>query len=146
MRILQEDVFAPWLALVPVADMDQALQYDAECPFALGASIFGPLKPAKALAPRIRAGSICINDLIVPTADPRLPFGGGARSGFGRTRGAEGLLEMTATKTVSTRRWFRPHLAPATEHDATRFATMAALLHGTWKTAWTALNPARPKP
>ena len=134
MPLLQQDVFAPWLALVPVADMAEALAHDAACPFALGASVFGPAAEARALAARLRAGSVCINDLIVPTADPRLPFGGSARSGFGRTRGAEGLLEMTALRTVSERAGrFRPHLAAATPLDAPRFAAMARLLHGSWR-------------
>ena len=140
MALLQEDVFAPWLALIPVPDTDAALRDDALCPFALGASVFGPVREARALASRLRAGSVCINDLIVPTADPRLPFGGSGRSGFGRTRGAEGLLEMTTVKTVSIRRWFRPHLAPQTPLDAAHFATMATVLHGGWRAAWTALR------
>jgi acyl-CoA reductase-like NAD-dependent aldehyde dehydrogenase len=134
MALLQQDVFAPWLALAPVSDMAAALRDDALCPFALGASVFGPERDALALAGQVRAGSVCINDLIVPTADPRLPFGGGGRSGFGRTRGAAGLLEMTAIKTVSVRRGrFRPHLDAATPLDAVRFDAMARLLHGGWR-------------
>ena len=131
MRLLREDVFAPWLALVPVTDMEQALDALSACPYALGAAIFGPERAARALAPRIPAGSVCINDLIVPTADPRLPFGGRGRSGFGVTRGAEGLLEMTVIKTVSTRRGrFRPHLAPPRPGDAVRYASLIGLLYG----------------
>ena len=130
MALLRQDVFAPWLALVPVDDAEQALRLDALCPFALGASIFGPAATARAFADRVRAGSVCVNDLIVPTADPRLPFGGSGRSGFGRTRGTEGLLAMTAAKTISLRGRFRPHLEPAAPPDAGRFAGMARLLHG----------------
>jgi acyl-CoA reductase-like NAD-dependent aldehyde dehydrogenase len=133
MPLLQQDVFAPWLAILPVSSMDQALRDDALCPFALGASIFGPVAAARPFAARVRAGSVCINDLIVPTADPRLPFGGSARSGFGRTRGASGLLEFTQEKAISIRRgWFRPHLQVSGEADAGRFATMCRVLHGGW--------------
>jgi acyl-CoA reductase-like NAD-dependent aldehyde dehydrogenase len=131
MRLLQEDVFAPWLALVPVTNMEEALAALSLSPYALGASIFGPVEAAIALSARIPAGSICINDLIVPTADPRLPFGGRGRSGFGVTRGAEGLLEMTVVKTVSVRRGkFRPHLAAAKPGDAKRYAALIGLLYG----------------
>ncbi len=131
MRLLQEDVFAPWLALVPVGSMEEALEALSLCPYALGASIFGSVDAAIALAARIPAGSICINDLIVPTADPRLPFGGRGRSGLGVTRGAEGLLEMTVVKTVSVRRGrFRPHLAAAKPGDDKRYAALIGLLYG----------------
>ncbi len=141
MALLQEDVFAPWLALVPVADPEAALAAAALCPYALGASVFGPPGAARAAAQRVRAGSVCVNDLIVPTADPRLPFGGRGRSGFGTTRGAEGLLGMTVVRTVSERRGrLRPHLAPATANDAGLFAAMTALLHGDWPTRRAALR------
>ncbi|HJX28448.1 MAG TPA: aldehyde dehydrogenase family protein, partial [Thermoanaerobaculia bacterium] len=65
-----------------------------------------------------RAGVVTVNDLIVPTADPRLPFGGRGESGFGVTRGAEGLLELTTVKTVAVRRgrWL-PHLETPAEGD-----------------------------
>jgi hypothetical protein len=73
----------------------------------------------------------------MPTADPRLPFGGRGRSGFGVTRGAEGLLEMTVVKTVSLRRGaFRPHLAAARPGDAARYAALIALLYGAPLEAW----------
>jgi acyl-CoA reductase-like NAD-dependent aldehyde dehydrogenase len=141
MALLQEDLFAPWLALVPVADTESALAAAALCPYALGVSIFGPEREARALAARIRAGSVCINDLIVPTADPRLPFGGRGASGHGVTRGAEGLLEMTALKTVSIRRGrFRPHLEARFANDAAKLRTMLLLLHGTWDDRWQTLR------
>ena len=77
-------------------------------------------EPARRLAVRIRAGTVTINDLIAPTADPRLPFGGRGQSGYGVTRGAEGLLELTCVKTTSLRRGrLRPHYQPTTTADDT---------------------------
>ncbi len=141
MALLQEDVFAPWLALVPVESVPAALEAAASCRYALGASIFGPVGQATALAAQVRAGSVCINDLIVPTADPRLPFGGRGRSGFGLTRGAEGLLEMTVAKTISTRRFgMRPHLDAKLSGDAAKLLTLIRLLHGAWPERWAALR------
>ncbi len=141
MALLRHDVFAPWLALVPVDGPEAALSAAADCPYALGASVFGPPAAAQAMALRVLAGSVCVNDIIVPTADPRLPFGGRGRSGFGSTRGAEGLLRMTVAKTISERRSrFRPHLTPPKVGDAARFAGMTALLHGGWRSRWAALK------
>jgi Aldehyde dehydrogenase family len=103
----------------------------AASPFSLGATIFGPRHAATELAKRVSAGCIVINDMIVPTADPRLPFGGRRRSGFGVTRGAEGLLAMTVVKTIVVRRGlFRPHLLPIEVNDAHLFANLIRSLHG----------------
>jgi acyl-CoA reductase-like NAD-dependent aldehyde dehydrogenase len=111
MRLLQEDVFAPVLSIVVVRDDEEALAAASRCPLALGASVFGRRAAARGLARRARAGSVVVNDLIAPTADARFPFGGRGRSGFGVTRGAEGLLEMTTLKAVATPRgWWRLHL------------------------------------
>jgi acyl-CoA reductase-like NAD-dependent aldehyde dehydrogenase len=138
MALLREDVFAPALSFVSLPggdwDTEAALRGAADCPYALGASVFGPVAAARALAARIDAGSVAVNDVIVPTADPRLPFGGRRRSGFGVTRGAEGLLEMTAIKTVSVRRpgvlgGLRVHLAPQRPADAARLATLIRWLY-----------------
>jgi aldehyde dehydrogenase (NAD+) len=97
--------------------------------YALGATIFSrDEKGARALAERIRAGIVVINDMIAPTADPRIPFGGRGRSGFGVTRGKEGLLEMTVTKVIVARRGARPHLdQPADARLAVPFIEM---VHG----------------
>jgi acyl-CoA reductase-like NAD-dependent aldehyde dehydrogenase len=78
----------PTLSIIPVKDMDHALALSNDCPYRLGATVFGPAAAAAALAARVEAGCVVVNDVIVPTADPRLPFGGRGRSGYGVTRGA----------------------------------------------------------
>jgi acyl-CoA reductase-like NAD-dependent aldehyde dehydrogenase len=131
LRLMREDVFAPVICLVPVGDMTEALEIARLCPYALGATVWGPEAEARALAREVPAGSVVVNDLIVPTADPRVPFGGRARSGFGVTRGAEGLLELTATRVISVRRGrFRPHFRPPRAQDQAFFMAIIALLHG----------------
>ncbi|MBS1040401.1 aldehyde dehydrogenase family protein [Gluconobacter cerinus] len=103
-HLLDTDIFAPWIAIIGVADVEEALCFDRQVSYALGASIFGSETSAKLIAPKISAGSICINDLIIPTADPRLPFGGARSSGYGTTRGAEGLLSLTRPIVTSVRK------------------------------------------
>jgi acyl-CoA reductase-like NAD-dependent aldehyde dehydrogenase len=120
MRLLHEDVFAPVMSLVTVDDDHEAVEMARHCPYALGATIFSRDEfLARELAERVNAGVVIINDVIVPSADPRVPFGGRQRSGFGVTRGAEGLLEMTIPKVVAVRRSrFLPHLdAPNGDND-----------------------------
>jgi aldehyde dehydrogenase (NAD+) len=94
------------------------LRFNAQCPYALTAAIFGPEAEASRLAGQLRAGTVLINDLIVSTADPRVPFGGRGQSGFGVTRGREGLLEMTTTKTILRQksRSLRPYAPTGGQH------------------------------
>ena len=143
MRLVQEDIFAPVLSLITVADDDEALAFAAQCPYALGATIFShDESAARSLAARVRAGVVVINDLIVPTADPRLPFGGRGRSGFGVTRGAQGLLEMTAPKVVSVRRGkSRRHFDQSQPGDAQLFAAYIQAAHSSgWRNRLAALK------
>jgi aldehyde dehydrogenase (NAD+) len=104
MRITQADIFAPVVTAMSVANADEVAQADAICPFGLTVAIFGERRAALELGRRLNVGTVILNDLIVPTVDPRVPFGGVRGSGFGVTRGAEGLLEMTAVKVTSIRK------------------------------------------
>ena len=111
--IMKSDLFAPVLSLISVRDEDEARARDNCCPYALGATVFGPPKAARRLAQKLDAGCVVVNDFLIPTADPRVSFGGRGESGFGVTRGPLGLLEMTRHKAVleQTGSW-RPHLDP----------------------------------
>lgn len=131
MRLLQEDIFVPVLSLVSVRDDEEALAAAAHCPYALGATIFGSESAARKLANQVRAGSVVINDIIVPTADPRFSFGGRGRSGFGVTRGAAGLLDLTMIKTIAIRRsrWL-PHLDKPSALDGELFQKYITVVHG----------------
>jgi aldehyde dehydrogenase (NAD+) len=109
---------------------DEAVAWASESPYGLGAAVFGSDRRARAFAEKLRVGVVVINDVIVPTADPRLPFGGRGRSGFGVTRGAMGLLEMTAVKAISVRRGtWRPHFAPKSSDDPDLFIAFIRSLH-----------------
>lgn len=136
MRLLHEDLFAPVLTLVEVADDAAALAAARQCPFALGAAIFSRDEAAALhLAGQVNAGVVTINDLIAPTADPRAPFGGRDESGFGVTRGREGLLALTRPKVVALRRgrWL-PHLDEPQPADVGLFAAALRAAHarGAW--------------
>ncbi len=131
-RLLHEDIFAPLMSIVPVDDDNEAVHHANDCAFGLGASIFSRDEhAARLLAGRLRVGVVTINDLIVPTADPRVPFGGRGRSGFGVTRGAEGLLEMTTPKTVAISRGnFRPAFENPRQSDEQLFQSYLGFAHG----------------
>jgi aldehyde dehydrogenase (NAD+) len=141
MRVTRSDVFAPVLSLIEVSSPVEIPEVYARCPYALTASIFcarGDEKRARILAGALRAGTVLINDVIAPTADPRVPFGGRGESGYGLTRGAEGLLEMTAVKVLLLRRGgSMRHFEPTRESDVPLMAGMVQAMHaGRWAERW----------
>lgn len=145
MNIACSDVFAPVMSLIEVDSMLRVPEVYASCPYALTVSIFcadGEEKKARALARTLKAGTVLINDIIAPTADPRVPFGGRGASGYGVTRGAEGLLEMTAVKAVLVRRGgAMRHLDATSDKDSKTFAALIGVLHGKGVGArWAALR------
>jgi acyl-CoA reductase-like NAD-dependent aldehyde dehydrogenase len=131
LKAMQTEIFAPLLSVMRVADAEEAHAAHAACPYGLTASIFGPEREARVLARRLRVGNVLINDVIAPTADPRIPFGGRGASGYGVTRGAEGLLAMTTPMTIQVQRGRprRPYEATGESH-AELFAGVAQMLHG----------------
>jgi aldehyde dehydrogenase (NAD+) len=141
MAIAKSDIFAPVISLLEAESMMHLTEMYARCPYGLTAAIFcGPreMKRALALAQVLRAGTVLINDLIAPTVDPRVCFGGRGASGYGVTRGAEGLLEMTAVKTLLIRRSRNTlHMDPTTDADAPMFSGYVAAMHGQgWTQRW----------
>lgn len=142
MALLQADTFAPVMAIVEVADDEAALRGATQGPWALGASVFTrDARTARRLALAIPAGVVTINDLIVPTADPRVPFGGRRASGFGVTRGCEGLREFTVPKVIAARtNSWTPHLDPVQPDDPRLLTALLRSLHH--PTAWGRLRAA----
>ena len=125
------DLLGPELTSAVVSSDAEAVEEANACDHALGAVVMGEPGHAADVAARVRAGVVVINDAVVPTADPRLPFGGRGLSGFGVTRGAEGLLEMTSPRVVAVRRGrFRPHLDAPRDTDEAMFLAGLRVLHG----------------
>jgi aldehyde dehydrogenase (NAD+) len=128
--IASADLFAPVTSIIRVDQIADAQSIVNDCRYRLAASVFGPASEAEMLAAKLKVGSVAINDLLVPTADPRLPFGGRGDSGFGVTRGAEGLLAMTVPTVISRRRGrFAPHLDPQPAISAQALIGALQLLH-----------------
>ncbi len=156
MALCQEASFAPLLSVLPFDSVEEALEIDTQCPYALGASIFtGTPERGLRMAAHLRAGLVSVNDVVVPIAHPATPFGGRGESGWGVTQGPEGLLEMTIPQVVSVRGGtFRPHYGAATGTPPMPAEGFRALLqwgHGAtfgkrWKGFFQLLRNARAKP
>lgn len=126
-----DGLFAPVAVAQFVESQESGLEWAFSCDSALTAVLFGPEDWARDLGRQLPVGVLVINDIIAPTADPRLAFGGNGPSGFGRTRGEQGLLEMTRVQsTVVRRKGARFHLQPPTQSDAEVLQTYLQLRHG----------------
>jgi aldehyde dehydrogenase (NAD+) len=100
MTIAQEEIFGPVLVMIPFDDDDDAVRIANDSPYGLSGTITsGDLDRAKAVARRIRTGTLGLNGGIWYGADA--PFGGYRQSGIGRQCGIEGLEIFTETKTVA---------------------------------------------
>jgi len=99
MTIAREEIFGPVLVVIAYDGDDDAVRIANDSPYGLSGNISsGDLDRAKALARRIRTGTLSLNNGIWYGADA--PFGGYKQSGIGRQCGIEGLEIFTETKTV----------------------------------------------
>jgi aldehyde dehydrogenase (NAD+) len=98
MRIAQEEIFGPVLAILPYDDIDEAVAIANDSLFGLGGHVHGTdMEQARRVALRIRTGQVHINS---PAWDAHAPFGGYKRSGNGREYGVFGFEEYLEVKAI----------------------------------------------
>jgi succinate-semialdehyde dehydrogenase/glutarate-semialdehyde dehydrogenase len=109
-----EETFGPVAAIIRVADVQEAVTLANDTEFGLGAAIWtGDVDAAADIARDIDAGAVFVNSIVA--SDPRLPFGGIKRSGYGRELGVNGIREFVNVKTLSIGYAQKP--APPAEVD-----------------------------
>jgi succinate-semialdehyde dehydrogenase/glutarate-semialdehyde dehydrogenase len=104
-----EETFGPVAAIVRVQSTQEAIALANQTEYGLGAALWtaDTETAARELLPRIDAGAVFINGMVA--SDPRLPFGGIKKSGYGRELGSYGIREFTNMKTF----WTAPAPIPA---------------------------------
>jgi succinate-semialdehyde dehydrogenase/glutarate-semialdehyde dehydrogenase len=99
MPAYDEELFGPVACVITVKDEKEAIQVANDCKYGLGASIWTKdVKKGEALARKVESGMVFINDIV--KSDPRFPFGGVKKSGYGRELAGIGIREFTNIKTI----------------------------------------------
>jgi aldehyde dehydrogenase (NAD+) len=99
MRIAQEEVFGPVLAVMTFSTDQEAVALANSTPYGLAAGVWTEsIRRAHRIAARLDAGTVWVNTY--RSVAPNAPFGGVKQSGMGRESGVDSVLEYTETKTV----------------------------------------------
>ncbi len=121
-RIWREEIFGPVVVVQRVADAAEAVARTNASPFGLTASIWTRNRAqGRALAAQLQVGDVAIIEHGAPAGHAEIAWGGRKASGFGKTRGKEGLLEMVVQKHLSWDWFDRPreaHWFPNAKRDA----------------------------
>ncbi|MFN8222731.1 MAG: aldehyde dehydrogenase family protein [Gaiellales bacterium] len=132
-RLRTEELFGPVVTVVEVDNDDEAVARANDSPFGLGASVWTrDLARGRALAGRLRAGSVWLNDHTYSYGAAQAPWGGRGASGLGRTHGRAGLEAMSHVKFTDSDRgrltpgWWYPY----SDRVVDGFRGVLGVLHG----------------
>ncbi len=107
MPVFREETFGPAAAIIIARDADHAVELANDSDFGLGGNLWtGDIARGRALARHLESGGVFINSMTA--SDPRLPFGGVKRSGYGRELSSFGIREFVNVQTI----WIGPAIAP----------------------------------
>lgn len=96
MTAFREETFGPLASVTVAEDVEHAIALANDSEYGLGASLWTTAERGRALAGRMQAGYVAVNEIV--KSDPRMPFGGIKHSGYGRELSAFGMLEFTNIK------------------------------------------------
>jgi len=99
MPLFREETFGPAAAVIRARDVEHAIELANDSEFGLGGNLWTrDIVRAETIATRLESGSVFINGMTA--SDPRLPFGGVKRSGYGRELSGYGIKEFVNIQTV----------------------------------------------
>jgi succinate-semialdehyde dehydrogenase/glutarate-semialdehyde dehydrogenase len=105
MTIMRDETFGPVLPVMTFQDDDQAVMLANDSAFGLTASVWTRnIARGRALAERIDAGTVMVNEVVYTHGIAQTPWGGVKDSGYGRTHGRAGLLELVHPQHIHVNR------------------------------------------
>lgn len=99
MPVFREEVFGPVAVIIKAPSESKMIELASTSPFGLGVTVFtSDIGRAEKMIPWFRDGAIFINEMV--KSDPRLPFGGTEKSGYGRELSWHGIREFVNVQTI----------------------------------------------
>jgi len=129
MKVMRDETFGPVLPIMTFKTDEEAIRLANDSIYGLTASVFtSDIARGKRLAERIDAGTIMVNEVVYTHAVAQTPWGGVKQSGYGRTHGRLGLLELVSAQHIHVNSM--PRLAdvwwfPYTKQAGTMFRAFA---------------------
>ena len=134
MEVMREETFGPVLPIMTFQTDDEAVRLANDSIYGLTASVWTKdISRGRRLAEQLEAGTVMVNEVVYTHALAQTPWGGVKQSGFGRTHGRLGLLELVSARHIHINRisfvpdlwWFRysPLAAELFRGLARRFTT-----------------------
>ncbi|MDQ6836690.1 MAG: aldehyde dehydrogenase family protein [Actinomycetota bacterium] len=134
MKCMQEETFGPTLPIMKISDAEQGIQLANDSNYGLQASVWtGDVDKGEALARRIEAGVVCVNDAQVNYTALNLPMGGWKTSGIGTRHGSAGIRKYTKVQSLLiTRRALKrePFMFPYKARQTLLLRRFFKLLYG----------------
>ncbi|HEY7784983.1 MAG TPA: aldehyde dehydrogenase family protein [Pyrinomonadaceae bacterium] len=138
MEVMREETFGPVLPIMTFQTEAEAVDLANDSVFGLTASVWtGNMSKGRRVAEQIQAGTVMINEVLYTHGIAQTPWGGIKESGYGRTHGRMGLLELVTPKHIHANRisflpdlwWFR-YDAPAGKlfHGLAKYFTTGSIL------------------
>ena len=142
MELMRDETFGPVLPIMTFKTDDEAIRLANDSVYGLTAAVFtSNIARGRRVAERIEAGTVMINEVVYTHAIAQTPWGGVKQSGYGRTHGTLGLLELVTPQHIHVNRvpwvpdvwWFRytSRAANLFRGFAHRFTTGSALKSST---------------
>jgi acyl-CoA reductase-like NAD-dependent aldehyde dehydrogenase len=134
MTAMTEETFGPTLPIMKVADAEEAIRMANDSPYGLGASVWSKdVGRGEAVARRIEAGAVCVNDAQLNYVALELPMGGWKSSGLGVRHGAPGIRKYTRQQALLVTRFGlrrEPHFFPYRKPVTRLIGRFVKLLYG----------------
>jgi acyl-CoA reductase-like NAD-dependent aldehyde dehydrogenase len=138
MKLMRDETFGPVLPIMTFKTDEEAVRLANDSIYGLTASVFtGNLERGKRIAEQIDAGTVMVNEVVYTHAVAQTPWGGVKQSGYGRTHGSLGLLELVSSQHIHVNAmpgladvWWFPYTKRAGElfrNMAARFTTGSLL-------------------